>query len=60
MVQEKLNKGLNLRISPSEMTMLDELSDAIGLPKGAIVRQLIRREHAAKFGEKPLKRRAKR
>jgi predicted DNA-binding protein len=53
MVREQLTKGLNLRISPTEMEMLDALSEATGLPKGAIVRQLIRKEHAQVIGEAP-------
>lgn len=52
MPREQLTKGLNLRISPGEMTMLDELSEATGLTKGAVVRQLIRRERA-KLDAKP-------
>ena len=61
MVREQLTKGLNLRISPTEMEMLDALSEATGLPKGAVVRQLIRREHQQVIGEapRPVKRKKK-
>lgn len=52
MVREQLTKGLNIRISPGEMAMLDALSEVTGLSKGAMVRQLIRREHDALIGQK--------
>lgn len=52
MVREQLTKGLNIRISPGEMAMLDALSEVTGLSKGAMVRQLIRREHEARIGQK--------
>jgi predicted DNA-binding protein len=62
MVREQLSKGLNLRISPTEMEMLDALSEATGLPKGGVVRQLIRREHQQVIGVVPVtsKRKTKR
>jgi predicted DNA-binding protein len=62
MVREQLTKGLNLRISPTEMEMLDALSEATGLPKGAVVRQLIRKEYQQVVGSTPaaVKRKTKR
>jgi hypothetical protein len=53
MVREQLTKVLNLRISPREHEMLDRLAGAVGLTMGALIRQLIRGEHAAKFGDDP-------
>lgn len=51
MVREQLTEVLNLRIAPSELKMLDRLSADTGLPKAAILRQLLRREYAARYGE---------
>ena len=51
MVREQLSKVLNIRIAPSELAMLDRLAEADGLPMAALIRQLVRREHAARFGE---------
>jgi predicted DNA-binding protein len=59
MKREALTKGLNLRIAPSEMAMLDDLAAHTGLTKGAVVRQLIRREHKATVGEAPRAKRRK-
>jgi hypothetical protein len=53
MKREALTKGLNLRIAPSEMAMLDDLAAHTGLTKGAVVRQLIRKEHRAAVGDAP-------
>ena len=60
MVREQLTKVVNLRISPSEFQMLEQLSEDTGLPMSAVVRQLVRKEHAAKYGETPEPSRAKR
>jgi hypothetical protein len=51
MVREQLTEVLNLRIAPTELDMLDRLSTDSGLPKAAILRQLVRREYAAQYGE---------
>jgi hypothetical protein len=51
MVREQLTKVVNLRISPSEFQMLEQLSEDTGLPMSAVVRQLVRKEHGAKYGE---------
>ena len=50
MVREQLTEVLNLRIAPSELDMLDRLSTDSGLPRAAILRQLLRREYATKYG----------
>jgi hypothetical protein len=51
MVREQLTKVVNLRISPSEFQMLERLSEDTGLPMSAVVRQLVRKEHGARYGE---------
>lgn len=51
MVREQLTKVLNIRIAPSEHKMLDRLAGDVGLTMGALIRQLVRQEHAAKYGE---------
>jgi len=53
MVREQLTEVLNLRIAPSELAMLGRLSTDSGLPKAAILRQLVRREHAARYPGTP-------
>jgi hypothetical protein len=42
-----------MRMGETEDRMLEELSESIGLSRADVVRQLIRREHALKFGEVP-------
>ncbi|HEU4544647.1 MAG TPA: hypothetical protein VFR23_26205 [Jiangellaceae bacterium] len=51
MVRDRLTKLLTLRISPGEYDMLERLSEDTGLPMSAVVRQLIRRDHATRYGE---------
>jgi hypothetical protein len=51
MVREQLSKVLNIRIAPGELAMLERLAEADGLPMAALIRQLVRREHAARFGD---------
>ena len=41
------------RMTPSEVAMLEELAKADGLYRTDVVRMLIRREHAARFGAQP-------
>jgi hypothetical protein len=53
MVREQLTEVLNLRIAPSELEMLERLSTDSGLPKAAILRQLVRKEYSARYGEEP-------
>jgi hypothetical protein len=52
MVREQLTEVLNLRIAPTELEMLDRLSTDSGMPKAAILRQLVRNEYAAHYGER--------
>jgi len=44
-----------IRLSPSEVQMLVELSDKSGESRANVVRQLIRREHASAIGAKAVK-----
>jgi hypothetical protein len=37
-------------MDPEERRMLKELSDADGQPEAAVVRQLVRQAHGARFG----------
>jgi hypothetical protein len=43
---------LGIRIAPLEVAMLQALSEADGLTASDVVRTLIRRAHAERFGEK--------
>jgi hypothetical protein len=43
----------NLVMQPDERAMLEELAKEMGLKESDVVRQLVRREYAAKFGNKP-------
>ena len=45
MAPEQMTDKFLLRMGPTEIRMLDELSDHMGLTKADIIRQLIRREH---------------
>jgi hypothetical protein len=53
MVKEAQTERLGLRVAPSELKMLEALSEASGLSMSNVVRQLVRREYAEKFGEPP-------
>ena len=45
---------VNLRVSPTEAMMLRELAEADGLAQSDVVRLLVRRSHADRFGaQKP-------
>lgn len=48
----------NVRMSTDERTMLARLADSDGMTSADVVRMLVRREHAARFGtaSKPAKR----
>ena len=46
------SERLGLRIAPEEVEMLQTLADADGLSASDIVRSLIRRAYAERFGEK--------
>jgi hypothetical protein len=45
MAPEQKTEKFILRMGPTELKMLQELSDKTGLTKADVVRQLIRREH---------------
>ena len=57
MVPTQRDEKFQLRMSADERRMLEELADREGLSASDKIRQLIRREHAATFGEEPPKRR---
>ena len=40
----------NLRISDKEQDMMNELADAMGVSASDVVRLLVRKEHAERFG----------
>lgn len=42
-----------IRLSPSEVQMLAELADETGESRANVVRQLIRKQHAATLGDRP-------
>lgn len=51
MVREQLSRTLPIRIAPTELAMLERLAETDGMTMAAVIRQLVRREHAARFGE---------
>lgn len=58
MVKDQQSERLGLRVTPAELKMLEELSEATGLTMSNVVRLSIRREHAERFGDpKPKKKR---
>ncbi len=57
MSPEQKSESFLLRMGPTEVQMLQELSDKSGLTRSDVVRQLIRREHAAVLGVEPTKKR---
>lgn len=46
-----------MRVAPTEFGMLQELADADGVYQSDVIRQLIRKAHAERFGTKPPKKR---
>jgi len=42
-----------IRLSPSEVQMLAELADETGESRANVVRQLIRKQHAATIADRP-------
>jgi uncharacterized protein (DUF1778 family) len=61
-VAERQTERVAIRVTPTEARMLTELVDLTGLNLTDFLRQAIRREHAARFGEltKPKPKRPKR
>src|SRR6186713_2142093 len=51
MVKEAQSERLGLRITPSEVGMLEELSETTGLSMSDVVRMAIRREHKQRVGD---------
>ena len=51
-------KNLNVRTTPDEYVMLEDLAEAIGMSISDVVRQLVRREHGARVA--PTKKASKR
>lgn len=47
---EERSEQVMTRMAPSEVTMLEELAQADGLYRTDVIRMLIRREHAKRFG----------
>jgi hypothetical protein len=47
---KKVDKSerMNFRLTPAELSMLNDLCDLTGLSASDVLRQLIRQEHAAK------------
>ena len=50
MAPEKRSEFVGLRLAPVEAKMLTELADADGLYQSDVLRLLIRRAHAERFG----------
>lgn len=53
MSPEQKSESFLIRMGPTEVRMLQELSDKSGLTRSDVVRQLIRREHATVLGSEP-------
>jgi len=60
MAPEQKTEAFLIRLGRTEDKMLRELSDQTGLTRADVVRQLIRREHAATIGQAPSKPKPKR
>jgi hypothetical protein len=59
MAPTERSKFFQSRMSDDELSMLNALADADGLTASDVVRQLVRREYVARFGDKkPKARRA--
>lgn len=50
MVKEQQTERLGVRVTPTEVQMLSELSTLTGLGMTDVIRQAIRREYAERFG----------
>lgn len=60
MTQQKRTELLTVRVAPEDMRMIKELAEADGLSASGIVRQLVRRLHAERFGPPKASRKPKR
>jgi uncharacterized protein (DUF1778 family) len=56
MPTKQRTERLGLRIAPDELEMVNDLADADGVSASDVVRILVRRAHAERFGEKKPKR----
>ena len=54
---EKRTRSVTLRMAPTEFDMLQELAESDGVYQSDVVRQLVRKAHAERFGERPKRRR---
>ena len=52
MASEERTERVALRMAPTEATMLRELAEEDGLSISDILRQLVRREYAARHGKR--------
>ncbi len=52
MVPLERSERLNVRIAPEEIAMLEAVAEADGLSASDVVRTLIRRAYAERFGDK--------
>lgn len=50
MVKEQQTERIGIRVTPSEVRMLAELSEITGFGATDVIRQLVRREYAERFG----------
>jgi hypothetical protein len=60
MAPEQKTEKFLLRMGLTEVRFLEDLADHTGQTRADVVRQLIRREHAAVFGASPAKVKRKR
>jgi hypothetical protein len=60
MAPEPKDEPFLIRMGKTEARMLHELSDRSGLSRADVVRQLIRKEHGAVFGQEPTRPKRKR
>jgi uncharacterized protein YmfQ (DUF2313 family) len=52
MANEQKSEAFFVRMGPTEVKLLEQLSEKTGLSRSDVVRQLIRREHAQVVGKK--------
>lgn len=50
MVKEQQTERMNLRLTPSEVEMLQALSEVTGMTMTNVIRQAVRREYSERFG----------
>ena len=52
MGQEERTERIGVRVSPTESAMLEKLAEADGLAASDVVRMLVRKAYAERFGDK--------